>query len=785
MNGRRCVRVLLALLLVLAGAAPAEESDARAELRALNERGKLHLQLREPEAAAACFRDALALLPPLALERSVEHASLLTSLGAATGMPGTNEAAREALALHREALSILEQLPAPPPLELAAVLSNLGGTLLVLGERAEAGACLERAVEVSRENGGIVHAKALNQLGSMRLLEGDLQSAQDCIEQAYTLVGKRPAYWGEGVEFLGNLALCAYLLDNDAYLYGALGSALTLAERTYLLDRLPRSDEAGMRRLVGARGYTDSLVYSAVFGEPDMSADAARTGALAALNLKGIVLDALALRAAHSQGDSPQQSMGAAHEADMAILDTVRDRLAPDDVLLEFVRYWHRELRTLISPEPDPGHARYACFVIRRDMPPVAIDLGAAQRIEDTVKAYRQVVENSRPPNMNKPRRDAGRHALELYRLTLEKVIVQAGIGLGASRRLIVAPDGALLLVPFEAMVVADEGFETGARVPLRYLATEYPQLSISYVNSARDVRNWNAGEREQPAASGGLLVGLPVFDFDEDAARGAAEALAARGIKAGEAGAVPAEALAAALGGQLDARGAWRRPWPYLQDSMEPFAAFKTAWPADAVFEGWQAMESVLQTQPAPPAVTLVTHGAFVPAERDEQLFGSGSFSLAQEDAAVIVHDPMMRSMLLFAGANDPPAMRSLGLEDGLLTAAELARLDLSETRLFAMIACETAKGNYETWVGVSGLRRALAQAGAEAVLGSMWEIPARTSPELYARFRENWLDKGMPKTDALREARLETLRAQQDLDPGGGHPWYWAGLVLIGDPG
>lgn len=141
-----------------------------------------------------------------------------------------------------------------------------------------------------------------------------------------------------------------------------------------------------------------------------------------------------------------------------------------------------------------------------------------------------------------------------------------------------------------------------------------------------------------------------------------------------------------------------------------------------------------------------------------------------------------MLRSGLLLAGADrvyrgDPPPK---DMDDGALTAYEASTLDLQGTELVVLSACETGLGEQQNGEGVFGLRRALQEAGADAVLMSMWSVPDRETQELMTLFYAQWLG-GLDKHEALRQAQLEereTVRQRYGKDL----PYYYGAFVLVG---
>lgn len=114
----------------------------------------------------------------------------------------------------------------------------------------------------------------------------------------------------------------------------------------------------------------------------------------------------------------------------------------------------------------------------------------------------------------------------------------------------------------------------------------------------------------------------------------------------------------------------------------------------------------------------------------------------------------------------------------DGYLHAYELYELDL-RAQLAVLTACETGTGRNDDGEGVRSLGHAFAYAGCPSLVMSLWKIDEKVSSEVIARFYR-YLSEGMPKHKALRQAKLDHLdKAQDEL----ALPYYWAGMVLVGD--
>jgi CHAT domain-containing protein len=136
-----------------------------------------------------------------------------------------------------------------------------------------------------------------------------------------------------------------------------------------------------------------------------------------------------------------------------------------------------------------------------------------------------------------------------------------------------------------------------------------------------------------------------------------------------------------------------------------------------------------------------------------------------------------MRSSGLALAGANSFLVGRCLpeNAEDGILTAEDVTTLNLIETDLVVLSACQTATGRVFRGEGVFGLRRAFFIAGARTVVMSLWKVGDEVTADLMMRFYKNLL-KGMDKPKALRNAKLAMRDNQVPA-------WGWAAFVCEGD--
>ena len=172
-----------------------------------------------------------------------------------------------------------------------------------------------------------------------------------------------------------------------------------------------------------------------------------------------------------------------------------------------------------------------------------------------------------------------------------------------------------------------------------------------------------------------------------------------------------------------------------------------------------------------SPNIIHLSTHGFFLDTSEKVKAnpFMSKVGNYSEKE------DQLIRTGLLMAGSNNVWCGREQvsGIEDGILTADEISRLDLSGTDLVVLSACETAKGQVDEIDGVLGLQRGFKKAGAKSILMSLWKVSDAVTSMLMTQFYTN-LGKGMNKHDALKTAS-RTIRGQYS------DPYYWASWVFL----
>ncbi len=137
---------------------------------------------------------------------------------------------------------------------------------------------------------------------------------------------------------------------------------------------------------------------------------------------------------------------------------------------------------------------------------------------------------------------------------------------------------------------------------------------------------------------------------------------------------------------------------------------------------------------------------------------------------------NPMYSSGLLLAGSESAWLGRSgsPNFQDGILTAREISELNLQNTRLALLSACESGLGDAGSSEGVYGLQRGFKLAGAHQVLATLWKIPdSPETKEFVGQFCQRWLATGNARK-ALRETQL-------DFHDKGKSVRVWGAWVLI----
>src|SRR5439155_9556351 len=128
----------------------------------------------------------------------------------------------------------------------------------------------------------------------------------------------------------------------------------------------------------------------------------------------------------------------------------------------------------------------------------------------------------------------------------------------------------------------------------------------------------------------------------------------------------------------------------------------------------------------------------------------------------SLALNAPLLLSGLAFAGANRHGTARNSD-DDGILTAEEVAALNLEGVEWAVLSACDTGRGEIQDGEGVFGLRRAFQVAGVHTVITSLWSVEDEATRAWMKSLYEARLHGGLDTADAVRHASMEMLQARR----------------------
>lgn len=195
---------------------------------------------------------------------------------------------------------------------------------------------------------------------------------------------------------------------------------------------------------------------------------------------------------------------------------------------------------------------------------------------------------------------------------------------------------------------------------------------------------------------------------------------------------------------------------------------AFKTS-----VFMTDQATEKKIKTESKSAGILhIATHGFFL---SDVNMASQKVFGIETSKAQ---QNPLHRAGLLLANASETMTGESADHSDsnnGVLTAYEVMNLNLSNTDLLVMSACETGKGDVKAGEGVYGLQRAFQVAGVKTIVMSLWKVNDEATMFLMNNFYK------FLTADVNKDKETAFIKAQKALKTKYPEPYYWGAFVLL----
>jgi CHAT domain-containing protein/tetratricopeptide (TPR) repeat protein len=432
-------------------------------------------------------------------------------------------------------------------------------------------------------------------------------------------------------------------------------------------------------------------------------------------------------------------------------VEGIRRALPPDSVLVSFVRY-DRTLAPAGGQPLQPAPS-YAAFVIGARSPEAAfVQLGTAATLDGLVKAWREEAAG-RSFAANRSAARAERSYLSAAG-RLREAVWDPLIPLTAgAARIFIVPDGLLNVVSFAALPEDDGRYLAEGTSVIHYLSTE---------------RDLVVTERSVAAPQMLLAVGGPTFDE----------------------GAIASISKSTAL--RAGCQQLARLRFDHLPGSLDEVTEISKLWPAGSanevtVLTGDLANETaVKQSLVGRRVVHLATHGFFLGADctvapAGTRAVGGVVAGSSTPAARTLAENPLLLAGLALAGANRRRSA-TLDEDEGILTADEIAGLNLQGTDWAVLSACDTGLGEIRAGEGVFGLRRAFQIAGARTVIMSLWSVEDRSAMVWMRKLYEGRLQNNLNTADAIHAANLAALRDRRAKSQTT-HPFYWAGFVAAGD--
>jgi CHAT domain-containing protein len=663
-----------------------------------------------------------------------EHPATANSLNNLAALYLVTDDYAKAEPLYQHALAIREKALGPEHPDTASTLNNLAVLYKFIGAYAKAEPLYQRALAISEKALGPEHldtADSLSNLAGLYYATGAYAKAESLYRRA------------QGIDEINT---ARFLLTGDearkrAYLQGRLGYAYVDASFS-LAAADPRAKALGLTAVLQYKGRVlDAMADGAArlrrSVEPkdqglfdDLAAVAQQLSTLTFRgpgNLSAHAyrerLDTLAHEQERLEGELSGRSAAFRQAVAPVTLEGVRHGLPADTALIEWFRYQPFDPKAK-EAKTRWGAPRYVAYVLRREGEPTAIDLGAAQDIDKRVSDFRAVLSDP-----------ASTSYKEVAKELFGKLVEPLRSSLSGINRLLLSPDGELNLVPFAALTD-----DNGEYVAQRFELTE--------LTSGRDLLSLAPA----PARGGPVVMADPAY---------------------GQSGGGPPLNIGLYRSSDLDRSGLVFTSLPGTADEAKALQKLLKL-DAQEVLTGANATEEKLKGLHGPRILHVATHGFFL---SDQQMsavavrpvsFGSTTPPLPMGE------NPLLRSGLALAGAN---TRRSGESDDGILTAAEAAQLDLRGTQLVVLSACETGLGEVQQGEGVYGLRRALVLAGAQAQLVSLWKVADAQTQVLMVDYYRRLL-KGEGRSAALREAQKAMIANAATQ-----HPYYWAAFVPIGN--
>ena len=336
-----------------------------------------------------------------------------------------------------------------------------------------------------------------------------------------------------------------------------------------------------------------------------------------------------------------------------------------------------------------------------------------SDRVNTTIKEFRADIDKI----INATDANSSKALKELY-----NIVIANGIGdrIDKFNSLIISTDGALRLLPFEALMDGDKYIIEKKQIRYTPSAKEFIRThKFNIKDEGKDITMFSDPNYESKSGkSMEMVADTPNVN----------KAVQTRSIKN--------------MGTFKRLRG-FKKEEEVLQSS---FSGVK-------LFSRENANEENILAVKSPKILHITTHGYFISDEN--------------------ITNPMLKSGVALSGAN-------IGIKqqtgDGLVNALKLSGLSLDGTDLVVLSACETGLVDVKDTSSVASLPKTFIQAGSKNVLMSLWSVDDNSTVELMKEFYTDTKGNEKKFNEVLRNAKIKMIKE-------GKHPFYWAAFIMSGE--
>lgn len=626
--------------------------------------------------------------------------------------------------LFKSALELYEAILGKEHPIVASTLNNIGENYLALGKYDLAETSLKKALEINEKKLGKTHSSVADVLSNLALF----YAAQDKHDQAKPLFQRSLALmnltlndWLRGA---GEKTRRAYLQQQEA-------------KRNYYLSfyNLTNAAEEALNFSLGRKGLllrisSEEGAIAAKSSDPEVKKLLQEQKTLRSelsndylsTNVDPTKNQAKEEKLNELGRQLSQRIQGAnLNQTDVTAVQ-VLNSLKPEQSLVDFLVYRPYDFKTRAYTTE-----QVIALVANKQSGIQLVKLGDYGPITENIKKYRTAIDEDDNESNKKSLLDT---AQKLY----EKLWLPLTPYLKDTRTVFVIPDGQLNIMPFKALQDKNGN----------YLATQHEIINLS---SARDLVLPREIETHTQAA---IIAGV---DY-----------------------------------GAFSPHGIFKDPWIPLAftlregQQIERLIRSKQPQFSAKLLTKTKADEQAVETLNSPKFLHFATHGFYQgDVSNDENSATRGLIFRSTPTAfPMIAPNPLTRVGLALAGAN----LGFKGHSDGILSALEVLNLNLSGTDLVTLSACKTGTGDIKTGEGVYSLNRAFQEAGAKAVLSTLWDVDDEATglfmQKFYARFLSN---KSVQQ--AFQETQQDFIQDKNcKLSEGAkcSNPVFWAGFVMTG---